>query len=476
MNPMPEFPRRARPLLFAVLAALAILAQPSVARAAEPAESACVPQPRPPGSTRSFAVAAARTAPAVVSVFVIRPSRLDTLEMSGSELTPPLSDAAPQARDAAPLERSFASGFILSADGEVITSAHAVFDAREVWVAAADGRRWLAQVTGFDRSADVALLKIAASGLPTAPVKASRRICPGEWVAALGAPFGFDHTLTAGVVSAYPRFLPGGNALPLIQTDTALNPGSSGGPLFTSDGDVVGMNSMIYSDSGIFMGVSFALPIDEVLRIAARIRSGGAPRGEIGITTQSVTPQLARAFGLAEARGALVVKVQPTSAAETAGIRSGDVIVAAGPRRFASRGDLEELLSAARPGEWLALQVWRGSGMATGKVQVKPAQQAQARPASAGQVPPEVRLGLSLSPASTTARMPAGVYVDTATGSSLLAGIETGDRITAVNGIPVANQAQFDAALETLRDRPTLALLVTRSGVAQYVPVDRYGH
>ncbi|MBG9390217.1 trypsin-like peptidase domain-containing protein [Caenimonas aquaedulcis] len=421
--------------------------------------------PRPPGATRSFSAAAARTAPAVVSVLVIRPRRVDSV-FGGPDRTPPFPDA--------PLERSFASGFILSPDGFVATSAHVVFDARETWIAMADGRRLQARVAGFDRDADVALLKVEASGLPAAPLEPQRRVCPGEWVAAMGAPFGFEHTVTAGVVSAYPRFLPGGSVLPLIQTDVAINPGSSGGPLFTSDGAVVGMNSLIYSDNGIFAGVSFALPADQVLRIVSRIRAGRSRRAELGVVTQPVTADLARAFGLGETGGALVVKVAPGSAAEAAGLRSGDVLVATGSRRTASHAQIEEEFSALKPGESLALRLWRGEAMSTVRVHAQAARtQADASPTA--RTAPEIRLGLGLAPAGATAGLPAGVYVDDVVGSSLLAGIEPGDRITAVNGIPVATASEFDAALRAAADKPTVALLVERGGVASYVPVDRLG-
>jgi serine protease Do len=413
-----------------------------------------------------------RNAPAVVSVIVLRPRRDPMEDIEGFDFFQavaglPLGDGA-----SATQERSNSSGFIISPDGHVLTSAHALFDAREAWVVTVDGRRFRAGILGLDRSSDVALLKIDASDLSVAPVAPSARICPGEWVAALGAPFGFDYSLTVGVVSAYPRFLSGGAGVPLIQSDVVMNPGSSGGPLFNAEGQVIGMNSMIFSATGIYIGVSFSLPIDRVMRIADGFRSG-SPRGHVGLRTQPVTPELAQAFHLSPPRGALVTRVSSASPAEEAGLRSGDILLSVNGRSLDSQLELEDAIGGARPGAMLALQVWRHNAMqqVVVKVGTPPGELATAAPPQARAAP---RLGMVLSPASATKGMPVGAYVETASGSSLLAGIEPGDRITAINGIDVTNLGDFDAALESVHASKVVAFLVTRGSATIYIPVIRH--
>ncbi|MDR6855764.1 S1-C subfamily serine protease [Variovorax guangxiensis] len=203
-----------------------------------------------------------------------------------------------------------------------------MFGAQELSVLLGGQRRLAAEVVGLDRRTDVAVLKITATNLPVAAICSSARLCAGEWVAALGSPFGFEQSVTAGMVSANPRFLPGGSGVPLIQTDVALNPGNSGGPLFNERGEVVGLNSMAYSTSGGYMGVSFSLPIDTAMRIASELRAiGRVTRGQSGARTQALTPDLAPAFGLDAALGALIVRVDAGGPAATAGLRSGDVVL-----------------------------------------------------------------------------------------------------------------------------------------------------
>jgi serine protease Do len=428
---------------------------------------------------RGFALAVARNAPAVVTVIVIRPRRdLDADEPGAiffqSLAAPSSREAMPAARAATP-ERSFASGFILAADGHILTSAHAVHDASEVWVELADGRRFPAAVVGFDRRDDVALLKIDVPGVPVGQVAPQEPVCAGDWVAALGSPFGFEYTVSAGVVSTYPRFLPGGNGVPLIQTDVAVNPGSSGGPLFNAEGNVVGMTSMLYSDTGIFVGLSFAVPIGRVLRAAAEFgKAGGIRRSDVGILLQPVSPGLAQAFGLDAARGALVVGVKPGGAADQAGIRGGDIVLAVNGKSGGTHGELEDEIERVRAGDWMAIEVWRERAGRQFKLRVASAGAEAPHSSPARLSRDESRLGLVLATAGT-AGLPPGAYVENATGSSLLAGIEAGDRITAVNDMPVADPAAFDAALARAGAAAVIALRVSRGSVAIYIAVRRIG-
>lgn len=433
--------------------------------------AACAERPSAASTGGGFVAAVARNAPAVVNVTVLRERGEPFEDLDGMEFFLSSVAGLPLPGSATP-ERAISSGFIVAADGHVLTSAHAVLGAQQTWVRTADGRRFPARVVGLDRRADVALLKVEAVGLPVVPLSAGTRLCPGEWVAAIGAPFGFEHSVTAGVVSAYPRFVPGAGGLPLIQTDAAINPGSSGGPLFNSAGVVVGMNSMIFSALGGSVGLSFALPIDRVMRIAASLRAGrAAARAGIGLRTQPVTPELAAAFGLDSARGALVVRVEAGTPAFAAGLRPGDIVLSVNAGPSGPQPEIEEAILSARDDAPLALDLWRRKAVQRALVVLPSAAATPARESRAA--PTEVRLGLELASRKATAGMPAGVYVETATGSALLAGIEAGDRITAVNDAEVGSPADFDRALEAARTSRVIAVLVARGAAAVYVPVVR---
>ena len=408
----------------------------------------------------------------MVNVTVIRERGEPFEELDGMEFFLSSVAGLPFSGSSVP-ERAVSSGFIIAADGHILTSAHAVMGAQETWVRTEDGERYRARVLGIDRRTDVALLKVEASGLPVVPLATGTRLCPGEWVGAIGAPFGFEHSVTAGVVSSYPRYVPGTGGLPLIQTDAAINPGSSGGPLFNAAGVVVGMNSMIFSALGGSVGLSFALPIDRVMRIASALRTGGAAaRASIGMRTQLVTPELASAFGLDGVHGALVVRVDPEGPAAAAGVRAGDIVLSVNAGPAASQPEIEEAIASARADAPVALELWRRKAARRAIVVLEPvpaaADAGRARPVAA-----EVRLGLQLASRKATAGMPAGVYVESAGGSALLAGIEPGDRITAVNDVEVASEADFDAALEGARASRVIAVLVSRGAAAVYVPVVR---
>ncbi|VTU35968.1 putative periplasmic serine endoprotease DegP-like precursor [Variovorax sp. PBS-H4] len=405
-----------------------------------------------------------RQAPAVVRVLSIAPGT----DWGGSD------EVGMPARSLLESERSSASGFVVDADGYILTSAHVVLGGQETSVLVGGRHRWPAAVVGLDRRTDLALLKIAATNLPAAAIGSSASLCAGEWVAALGAPFGFEQSVTAGMVSANPRFLPGGSGEPLIQTDVALNPGNSGGPLLNKHGEVVGMNSMTYSASGRYTGVSFSLPIDTAMRIAAELRSTGrVTRGQIGARTQALTPDLALAFGLDAPLGALIVRVDADGPAAKAGLRSGDVVLSIDGSAAMPYAEIQQRVAAARPGASIMLDVWRRKAPLTVKLAV--AEGVPDLPQRiASQDTREARLGLDL--AERTAKqaggpVEAGIYVRSTSGSARRAGLRLGDVILAVNDVGVSAINELDRALEATHQGETVALLVRRGSITSFVPV-----
>lgn len=448
-------------MLRRTLVVLWIIASLTAGSCAAPAAE-CTPAPTP---RDGFIAAVRRNGPAVVQVVVLRAGRDPMEDSLGFEFFQPMQGLPLPGGDA--VDRAFSSGFFIDPDGLLLASAHAVFDAREIWIVTATGQRLRARVSGLDRKRDVALLKVDASGMPSVTMHADTAICPGGWVVAIGTPFGFDRTVTAGVVSAYPRYMHG-SSIALIQSDVVLNPGSSGGPLFDAAGSLVGMNTMIFSASGIYSGISFALPVREVMRVAKALTSTAAARtGEIGARTQPLTLDLARAFGMSSDRGTIVVQVNAEGPAARAGLRAGDVI------HGLTQEELDSNLAASKPGDPLDLDVWRGGSLhraslrliATGEeLPDVPSHHARA----------EARLGLGLTVLDRQlARMPPGLYVESATGSALLAGLERGDRIVAVNSVPVTSAEEFDAALARAGVHEAVALLVERGSALAYLPVIR---
>ena len=427
----------------------------------------CDPSPVP---ARGFVAAAERNAPAVVQVVVLRGARDPMEEVAGFEFFQPMQGLPLPGGEG--LDRTFSSGFFIDPDGLLLASAHAVFDARGIWIVTADGRHLRAKVLGIDRRRAVALLKVDATAMPVERLAGEPAICSGAWVVAMGSPFGFDRTVTAGIVSTYPRYLHGSD-IPLIQSDVVLNPGSSGGPLFDADGALIGMNTMIFSSTGIYVGMSFALPLQELRRTAQVLRRAGASRaGDIGARMQPLSDGLARAFGLDGTAGALIVRVGEGGAAARAGLRAGDVVLGFTRGERLPHEEIESRLSAAVPGTSLAMEVWRGGAPRTVRVEV-PAGNTNNQQTQEDVLAGETRLGRGLAVLKARADLPAGLYVESATGSSLLAGVERGDRIVAVNAQPVATVDQFDAALATASGRTVVALLVSRGGAIAYVPVTR---
>ncbi|WPG41388.1 trypsin-like peptidase domain-containing protein [Variovorax sp. EBFNA2] len=430
-----------------------------------PQTRACPDRALPASQSNDFVTVAAQQSPAVVSITVVG---------AGSEGA--FAGAMPpSARGPQGVGRSFASGFIFERDGFILTSAHAVGGAQAISVATADQRRFDAQLVGLDRRTDVALLRVFASDLPVVTVGRRSALCPGERVAAIGAPFGLERSLTAGVVSANPRYLAGGNAVPLIQTDVTLNPGSSGSPLFDERGNVVGMNSMIYSAADGYSGLSFSLPIDTAMRTAQELRATGrATRSHIGARTQPLTSELAPAFGLDAAVGALVVRVDADSPAEIAGLRSGDVVLAVGNAAAMPYAEVQERVASASSGSRLTLRVWRRRAALQMQVRVT---------ADASDIVPErvarsrtreVWFGLELTERKGmlgVSPLAPGLYVRAVSGSAQRAGLRFGDALIAVNDVQVAGLADFDAAIRSVADSDTVALLIARGSTRSYVPI-----
>ena len=344
--------------------------------------------------------------------------------------------------------------------------------ADEVTVKLTDRREFRAKVLGQDARTDVAVLKIDASGLPTVPLGSSQALKAGEWVLAIGSPFGFENTVTAGVVSAKGRSLPDDSAVPFIQTDVAVNPGNSGGPLFNARGEVVGINSQIYSRSGGYQGVSFAIPIELATHIQRQIVAHGkVEHARLGVTVQEVNQAFADSFRLPRPEGALVSSVEDGGPAARAGLRSGDVITGVNGQRVVASGDLPAIIGMARPGESVRLDVWRGGKPQTLTAQLGNAQgQAQAVTAApAGQG----KLGLALRPLQpqekAAAQVAGGLLVEQASGAAARAGVQPGDVVVSVNGQPVKDVAQV-RGIVAQADK-SVALLIRRDGQQLFVPV-----
>src|SRR5512139_3277077 len=331
--------------------------------------------------------------------------------------------------------RGAGSGFIVSSDGYILTNAHVVKGADEVVVKLTDKRKFTAKVVGADARTDIALIKITAKNLPAVKLGDPSKLRVGEAVAAIGSPFGFENSVTAGIVSAKGRSLPSETYVPFIQTDVPINPGNSGGPLFNMKGEVVGINSQIYSRSGGYMGVSFAIPIDVAMEVAGQLKSGGTvSRGWLGVVIQEVTADLADSFGLDRPRGALVSQVQEDSPASKAGLRAADVILEFNGKAVENSSDLPRMVGMAKPGTRIPLQIWRKGKLQQLNVVLGelPAENQQAGKDGKAML----RGGLALSELGADQRraldLDHGVLVADATGEAARAGIRTGDIILAV--------------------------------------------
>jgi serine protease Do len=378
--------------------------------------------------------------------------------------------------DAQPQQRGVGSGFILSADGFIMTNAHVVEGADEVIVTLTDKRELKAKIIGADKRTDVAVVKIDATGLPFVKIGDINRLKVGEWVLAIGSPFGLENTVTAGIVSAKQRDT--GDYLNFIQTDVAINPGNSGGPLLNLRGEVVGINSQIYSRSGGFQGISFAIPIDDAVRVAEQLRATGrVVRGRIGVTIAPVTKEVAESIGMGRAAGALVQSVEKDGPADKAGVEAGDIIVKVDGRAVERSGDLPRLIGGTKPGSKSSLQVFRRGAQRDLTVTVaeleaeRPTRRAQAEP---GTPPASVKSALGLSVSDLTdaqkkdLRVRGGVRVDAVDGAAARAGLREGDVILSLDNTEVTDSKQFAAMASKAEKARAVSVLARRGEWTNY--------
>jgi serine protease Do len=368
------------------------------------------------------------------------------------------------------------SGFIINQDGYILTNAHVVADADEVTVKLTDKREFKAKVLGADTYTDVALIKIEAASLPIVKIGEPRALEPGEWVAAIGAPFGFENSVTAGIVSAKGRLLPNESYVPFIQTDVAVNPGNSGGPLFNMRGEVVGINSMIYSQTGGFMGLSFAIPIDIAMDVAKQLRtSGKVTRSRIGVQVQELTRDLASSFGLQEPRGALVAMVEEGGPAAKAGMQAGDIVLSLNGQPIQNSADLARLVAGNKPGTTVTADVWRKGQIMPLKITTAELAQPTAQgPAGDASAKSAARAGLTVGPMADEQRrslkLDHGVLVHSADGPAAQAGIRPGDIILRFADTPVKSVQQLESMIGQNQGK-TVALLIRRGAETVFIPL-----
>ncbi len=455
--------------------------------AATPAPVAASPAPvagNPAGTALpDFTKIVSHNGPAVVNVRVVGTTKVSQRQMPQFDEDDPFFEFFRRFQPQQPrggngrgeLVYGAGSGFIVSPDGVILTNAHVVRDADEVTVKLQDRREYRAKVLGSDPKTDVAVLKIDAKNLPVVPLGNTRNLQVGEWVLAIGSPFGLESTVTAGVVSAKGRTIDN-NGVQFIQTDVAVNPGNSGGPLFNTRGEVVGINSQIFSQTGGYQGLSFAIPIDVAVRIKDQIvATGKVHHAKLGVGLQDVGQSFADAFKLDSPDGALVSNVERGGAADKAGLKAGDVIRKVNGQPIVSGGDLSAMVSVAKPGDKLALEVWRD-----GKVV-----QLNATLGNANDKPDPYdrdnlagndgggKLGLALRPLDPVERrqagLPSGLVIEDAGGAAQAAGVQPGDLLLAVNGKPVSSVAQVREVVG--KSSKSVALLIQRGDEKIFIPV-----
>ncbi len=430
-----------------------------------------------------------RYGPAVVNVEVVEKARAVAGGPQGLAPDDPFYDffrrfglPAPgqSPRGNQPAVRGAGSGFVVSADGYILTNTHVVANADEVTVRLTDRREYPAKVIGADERTDVAVIKINATNLPTVKLGDPSRIKPGQWVVAIGSPFGFENTVTSGIISATSRTVPGENYVPFIQTDVAVNPGNSGGPLFNMAGEVIGINSQIFSRTGGFMGVSFAIPIDVARNVEEQlVKTGHVVRGRIGVTIQDVNAQLAESFGLDRPHGALVSSVDKDGPAAHAGVMAGDVILSVAGHPIERYGELSGQIATMKPGQEAPLAVWRNGKQQTINVKIeelqeKPTQVAQKNtPKEKNPAEQASALGLTVRPLEpqekARAETQGSLLVEEVTGPAQDAQVEPGDIILGVNGKRVNTVKELqDAAKGSGKN---VALLIQRQDAQIFFPL-----
>ena len=383
----------------------------------------------------------------------------------------------PRGQQQAPRDQvthSQGSGFIVNANGIILTNAHVVRDAKEVTVKLTDRREYIAKVLGADPKTDVAVLKIDAKNLPVVAIGKTSDLRVGEWVLAIGSPFGFENSVTAGVVSAKGRSLPDDSAVPFIQTDVAVNPGNSGGPLFNARGEVVGINSQIYSRSGGYQGVSFAIPIDLAGKIKDQIVAHGkVEHARLGVSVQEVNQVLADSFKLDKPEGALVSTVEKGGPADKAGLQAGDVIRKVNGQPVVSSGDLPAVIGMAAPGDKVTLDIWRQGSAKSIEAKLGNANDKAADVVASNTDAAPARLGLSLRPLQPNelraAGVPNGLLIEDTAGAAASAGVAAGDVLLAVNGQTVRSVDQVRAAVA--KSDKSVALLIQRGEDKIFIPV-----
>ncbi len=434
----------------------------------------------PPGAgvaTRAlpdFSSIVKRVGPAVVNVSVVQSPGQGMVRGPDDEFLRRFGiPFGPQSRGEQ-VVRGIGSGFIIKSDGLILTNAHVVANASEVTVRLTDKREFRAKVLGADKDTDVAVLKIDAKDLPTVRIGDADKAEVGQWVLAIGSPFGFENSVSAGVISARSRSIPGEGYIPFLQTDVAVNPGNSGGPLFDLAGEVIGINSQIYSGSGGYMGISFAIPINVAMKVGQQLATTGkVTRGRLGIAIQDVNAQLARSFGLPKPTGALVSSIERDGPAGKSDLRPGDVILALNGQEVSGSGDLPPRVADIRPGGTAKLKVWRDGKER--EIDVTVGETKSEATASATQGGGDrSRLGLSVRPLTPEEQRQAdvqgGVLVENASGPAARAGLQPGDVVLAVNGRPVRNVEQLRDLVKDAKDE--VALLVQRGDARIFVPIE----
>jgi serine protease Do len=420
-----------------------------------------------------------RYGPAVVNISVTGTTKTSAAQSPLDELDPddPFSQffrqfRAPTPRGGVPTH-GLGSGFIISSDGTILTNAHVVDGASEMIVKLTDKREYKAKVLGVDKLTDIAVIKIDAKDLPVVSMGDDKIAHVGDWVLAIGAPFGFENTATAGIISAKSRSLPDEGYVPFLQTDVAVNPGNSGGPLFNLKGEVIGINSQIYSRTGGYQGVSFAIPIDVAIKVKDDILAHGkVTRGRLGVAIQDVTQSLARSFNLPKPTGALVSSVDAGGTAAKAGLQPGDVILKLNGEEVSSSNDLPPRVADLKPGDTAKLEIWR-DGKAR-EISVGIGESHDKELASASAPTEHGRLGLAVRPLTPEEKeqgnIKGGLLVEEAGGPAARAGIEPGDVILSVNGRSVSTATELRSLVD--KNDKSIALLVQRDNQRIFVPID----